>query len=73
VVRDGKAESIELTEGGTYRNAWIVTAGVEPGDNLIVDGLKSLRAGAEVNAVPVTIDETGLVQDAAEDAAPAQD
>ncbi|MBR9762401.1 MAG: efflux RND transporter periplasmic adaptor subunit [Rhodobacteraceae bacterium] len=63
IARDGKAEQVVLSASGSWRNAWIVTDGVAAGDLLIVDGLRSLRAGAEVKAIPVTIDENGLVRD----------
>lgn len=67
IARDGVANRVELTETGTYRNAWIVTDGVAPGDLLIVDGLTDLRPGAEVSPVAVTISPTGVVTDQAGD------
>ncbi|MFG6079800.1 efflux RND transporter periplasmic adaptor subunit [Paracoccus litorisediminis] len=67
VVRDGKAQQITLSEQGSYRNSWIVTQGVSPGENLVLDGLDNLRAGAEVKAVPVRIDEQGVVREIAAD------
>lgn len=63
IVRDGKAARVVLTESGSYQNNWIVTDGVSVGDQVIVDGLKTLQAGAEVLPVPVSIDENGLVVD----------
>ncbi len=33
-------------------NAWLVTAGLAPGDRMIVDGLQSVQPGAPVHAVP---------------------
>lgn len=71
VVRDAKAASVTLTESGSYQNAWIVTDGIAEGDRLIVDGLKSLRAGADVQPVDVRIDDNGLVQEVDAPAAPA--
>ncbi len=65
VAVDGVAEQRELTEQGSYRNAWVVTDGVKPGEALIVDGLKALRDGAAIRSVAVTIDENGVVGDAA--------
>ncbi len=73
VVSDGKAKQVTLTSSGTYRNAWIVTDGVTTEDMLIVDGLRNLRAGAEITTVPVTINDDGLVEDMpGEASAPAQ-
>lgn len=63
VVEDGRAARVTLTEAGTYRNAWIVTNGVDAGDLVIVDGLKTLQAGDAVTAVPAMIDENGVVRD----------
>jgi membrane fusion protein (multidrug efflux system) len=33
-------------------NSWLVTAGLAPGDKIIVDGLQSVQPGAPVHAVP---------------------
>ena len=52
-------------EAEAIANAWIVTAGLEPGDQLIIDGLSNLREGADVAPVPVTIDANGVVRDVA--------
>lgn len=65
VLRDGKAVQVSLTASGSHDNAWIVTQGVEAGDQVIVDGLKTLRAGDAVTPVPVTIDGQGVVHDMA--------
>lgn len=67
VVRDGKAQQITLSEQGSYRNSWIVTQGVNPGESLVLDGLDNLRAGTEVTTVPVRIDNEGVVREAAVD------
>lgn len=64
VARDGKAQRVALTEAGVWKNAWAVTDGVAPGDQLIVDGLSNLRDGEAVRPVPVTLDENGVVVDA---------
>lgn len=67
VVRDGKAAQVVLTEAGSHFNNWIVNDGISVGDQVIVDGLKSLRAGAEVSPVFVVIDQDGLVVEAETD------
>ncbi|WP_347265682.1 efflux RND transporter periplasmic adaptor subunit [Paracoccus sp. (in: a-proteobacteria)] len=64
VVREGKAQQVTLSEQGSYRNSWIVTQGIDPGEKLVLDGLENLRAGAEVTTVPVTIDAQGVVREA---------
>jgi len=55
------ARQVELTSTGSYSNAWVVTAGVEPGDRLIVDGLSNLTDGAVVAPVAVSINDQGVV------------
>lgn len=64
VVRDGRADEVELTENGTTRNSWIVTDGIAEGDQLVLNGLDNLRDGAEVTTVAVAIDDEGVVRDA---------
>lgn len=39
-------------------NSWLVTAGLAPGDRLIVDGLQSVQAGAPVHAVPADVPQS---------------
>jgi membrane fusion protein (multidrug efflux system) len=73
IARGGKARKATLTTSGTYDNAWIVTSGIESGDEVILDGLKNLREGSDIKTVPVTINAAGVVRDAAPDGgAPAQ-
>ena len=69
VARGGKAVQVTLTEAGAARNAWVVTGGVEAGDQVIVDGLQNLRDGADVTPVPVVISPDGVVTDAESDGA----
>jgi membrane fusion protein (multidrug efflux system) len=49
---DGKAELRILETSRTVGNNWLVTAGLKPGDRLIVDGLINVQPGAVVKAVP---------------------
>lgn len=65
IAADGKAKKVTLSTAGTYQNAWIVTAGIASGDQVILDGLKNLRDGAGIKTVPVTINAAGVVKDAA--------
>lgn len=73
VVREGRAVQVTLTDNGVYNNAWIVTNGLEEGDLLIIDNLRSVSDGVAVSTTPVRLTEEGLVVDAASeiDAAPA--
>lgn len=63
VSAEGKAEQVTLADDGSYQNAWIVREGLKDGDQLIVDGLSSLKAGQEVTPVAATIDEDGIARD----------
>lgn len=71
VAKDGVAKNVSLTTAGSLDNAWVATAGVADGDQVIVDGLTNLRDGAKIAPVPVTIDADGVVHDAAADASKA--
>lgn len=68
IASEGKAKQVTLTSSGAYRNSWIVTEGVTVEDKLIVDGLRNLKAGAEITTIPVTINDDGLVEDTPGDA-----
>ncbi|UFM67000.1 efflux RND transporter periplasmic adaptor subunit (plasmid) [Paracoccus sp. MA] len=63
VAEDGKAAKRVLTEEGVHQNSWIVSAGLQAGDALIVNGITGLAEGAEIAATPVEIDENGVVRD----------
>jgi RND family efflux transporter, MFP subunit len=69
VAEDGTAHQVTLSYSGTADNAWIVTDGVEAGDEIILDGLTNLTDGAAITTVPVTINAAGVVEDAATDTA----
>lgn len=63
VAMNGKAELRRLTDDGTYRNQWIVREGLAEGEQLVVNGLTGLAAGAEVAPVPVAVDDQGVARD----------
>lgn len=63
MAEDGKAAKRVLTEEGVHQNSWIVTAGLQAGDALIVNGITGLAEGSEIAATPVEIDENGVVRD----------
>ena len=69
ITRDtqGNATALVLNEQGVVEqrllavdrsigHQWLVTAGLEAGDQLIVDGLQKVRPGAPARAVSVTLD-----------------
>ncbi len=52
VGKDGKVEQRALTVDRTMGNQWLVTSGLDVGDQVIVDGLQKVRPGVPVKAVP---------------------
>ena len=53
MAREGKVAVATLDEIGSYQNNWIVTGGVETGDQIIVDNIRNLREGIEIKTIPV--------------------
>ena len=51
-VVDGKAAVKRLKTGGGFKDGVIVESGLSEGDLVIVDGLQSVRPGADVRATP---------------------
>ena len=58
VDAEGKAALRMLTVDRTIGDQWLVTDGLAPGDRVIVEGLKMLRPGTPVKAVPFTESNT---------------
>lgn len=58
VGEDGKVEERVLDVKSNIGTNWLVPDGIKDGDQVIVEGSLFVRAGQEVTAVPVTIDET---------------
>ncbi|ABC80294.1 efflux RND transporter periplasmic adaptor subunit [Anaeromyxobacter dehalogenans] len=52
VVAGGKVELRNLVTERVIGDAWLVTSGVKPGEQVIVEGLQKVRPGAPVNPVP---------------------
>lgn len=52
VGAQNKVEMRKLTAPRTVGGNWLVTAGLKPGDKVIVDGAQALRPGATVKPVP---------------------
>jgi membrane fusion protein (multidrug efflux system) len=47
----GVVEQRQLQVGGTVANKWLVTAGLNPGDRVIVEGSQSAEPGSTVRAI----------------------
>lgn len=52
VGADGKLQPRMLTTDRTIGDNWLVTAGLKPGDKVVVEGAMMLRPGMAVRAVP---------------------
>jgi membrane fusion protein (multidrug efflux system) len=52
VNAERKVERRQLVTDRAVGDAWLVTGGVQPGDQVIVEGLQKVRPGAVVNPVP---------------------
>jgi membrane fusion protein (multidrug efflux system) len=53
VGADGKVEQRKLQTVRTIGSDWLIDAGINPGDRVIVDGVQRARAGIQVQAVEV--------------------
>jgi membrane fusion protein (multidrug efflux system) len=52
VNAEKKVERRQLVTERAVGNAWLVTEGIQPGDQVIVEGLQKVRPGTLVNPVP---------------------
>ncbi|HNU52099.1 MAG TPA: efflux RND transporter periplasmic adaptor subunit [Verrucomicrobiota bacterium] len=52
IVVQGKVEMRQLTVEREVRDRWLVTAGVEAGDKVIMEGMQKVRPGMPVTEVP---------------------
>jgi membrane fusion protein (multidrug efflux system) len=52
VTPDKKVERRQLVTDRAVGDAWLVTSGLKPGDQVIVEGLQKVRPGVAVNPVP---------------------
>lgn len=56
VSKDNKVEERVLTVDRSIGNNWLVTAGIEDGDRVIVEGMQRTQIGQDVDVKEVTID-----------------
>jgi membrane fusion protein (multidrug efflux system) len=52
VNAEKKVERRQLVTERAVGTAWLVTEGIQPGDQVIVEGLQKVRPGTLVNPVP---------------------
>lgn len=69
VAADGKVAPRNVTIGGSQDGKWVVLAGLQPGEQVMVDGFQKLRPGAPVKPVPWTARAAGAPGAAATPAA----
>ncbi|OWO92594.1 efflux transporter periplasmic adaptor subunit [Rhizobium esperanzae] len=69
VSADGKVETRAFENSSPSNNSWLVTEGINDGDQLIVTGLQSVAAGMPVKPVPMKINDNGVVVAAEQPAA----
>jgi membrane fusion protein, multidrug efflux system len=55
VVRAGKVELRQLRTDRAIGSSWLVTAGIAPGDHVIVEGQQRVKPGATVKEVPADL------------------
>ena len=52
VARDGKVSPRNVKIGGSQNGQWVVLEGLQPGEQVMVDGFQKLQPGAPVKPVP---------------------
>jgi membrane fusion protein (multidrug efflux system) len=62
VQSDGTVERRTLTIARAIEDKWLVSEGLSPGDQLIVDGIQKIRPGTDQKVIPVSVtDSRGTV------------
>ncbi len=62
VVGDDMIATAHVLETSrSYGNAWVVTSGLDDGDEIIVDGLQKVSDGSKIAPLPVEIDDDGVI------------
>lgn len=61
VGADSKAEQRKVTPSGSTASAWVVTDGLEEGDQLMVDNIATMSAGTTITPLAATISPNGIV------------
>jgi RND family efflux transporter MFP subunit len=56
VDKDGKVASVAVRAGFTYEGLRVVESGLEPGQQVIVEGLQMVRSGMAVKTQPAALD-----------------
>jgi membrane fusion protein (multidrug efflux system) len=59
VSKDKTAEPRPVTAERTLGDAWVVTSGLKPGDQVITQGLGKIKPGGPIKPVPETAPQGG--------------
>ena len=60
VGEDGKSAARTVELGDKIGSYYIIKSGIEPGDNVIVEGLSSLKEGMDLIITQVTPEDMGF-------------
>jgi membrane fusion protein, multidrug efflux system len=71
VDAEGKVQQRTLTLDRAIGNAWLVTAGLSPGERVIVEGVQKVKPGVSVKAIPFAAAPNGNGQERSKAASPA--
>jgi membrane fusion protein (multidrug efflux system) len=59
---DNKAQLRSIVTGDRVGDGWIVTQGLKPGDEVIVEGVQKVRPGAPVQPTPYKAPEAARLK-----------
>lgn len=71
VAADGKVSPRAVKVGGSQGGQWVILEGLQPGEQVMVDGFQKLRPGAPVKPVPWHADGAAATPASASASAPA--
>ncbi|MGO4220797.1 efflux RND transporter periplasmic adaptor subunit [Lysobacter sp. TAF61] len=57
VGADGKAQQVPVTPGPRYGGLWVIDKGLNPGDNVVVEGVQKARPGVPLKVTKVTYEQ----------------
>ena len=60
VKSDGTAEIRAVTAGPRFGKLWVIDKGLEPGDQVVIEGIQFVRNGAKVSANPAPADDAAV-------------
>jgi membrane fusion protein (multidrug efflux system) len=64
VAADHKVQQRLVQPGERIGRLWVIDSGLQPGEQIVVEGLQRIRAGVQVEPQTVVLDEDGQIQGA---------